>query len=141
VALNGKVKMNKDKHIIVAELQEEIQNYIGLGSNSVVFEFDDEGGLTLLKVITLSPRHRQSFLFKQTEGADKVDALRNMLHYVKNYKSKESSYTVQWALKEKKELHTSYFSAKNIMEALDKFFYGRDPNSIVIFSVTLNPIA
>jgi hypothetical protein len=133
--------MTKDKHIETAELQREIEDYIGLGQNSVVFEFDEEGSLTTLKVITINPRHRQSFLFKQTEGTSKIDALRNLLHYVKNYKSKEYSYTVQWSLKDKKELHTSYFSAKNIMEALDKFFYGRDPNGIVIFSVNLNPIA
>ena len=38
-------------------------------------------------------------------------------------------------------LQTSYFRAKNVLEALDKLFFDRDPNSITVFSVTLNPIS
>ena len=38
------------------------------------------------------------------------------------------------------QLQTSYFRAKNVLEALDKLFYDRDPNSITVFSVMLNPI-
>ena len=38
-------------------------------------------------------------------------------------------------------LHTSYFSAKNILGALDKLYFDRDPNTITVFSVNLNPLA
>jgi hypothetical protein len=74
------------------------------------------------------------------EGTDKLDALRNMLDYVHSYKERTSSYTVQWSAKGENTLQTSYFRAKNVLEALDKLFYDRDPNSITVFSVTLNPI-
>ena len=64
-----------------------------------------------------------------------------MLQYVKSYKEKEGSYTIQWSIKGENVLNTSYFSAKNIMGALDKLYYDRDPNSITVFSVILNPMS
>ncbi len=130
-----------DINIEVAKIQKEIEDYIGLEQGSVVFDYSDYEGKTKLDVITVNPRHRQSFLFHSTLGYDKVDALTKMLDYVKTYKEKESSYTIQWTAKGDDELHTSYFRAKNILDAIDKLQYGRDPGSITIFSVVLNPIA
>ncbi|MGZ5282984.1 MAG: hypothetical protein ACXWEY_11970, partial [Bacteroidia bacterium] len=76
-----------------------------------------------------------------TVGTDKVDALGKMDAYVRgNYKN-ENSYTVQWNAKEDNQLHTSYFNAKNIYEALDKLYYGRDMNTITVYIVKLNPIS
>ena len=132
--------MTKDRNLELARLQKEIGNYIGLGKDSLVFNFDTKGRRTTLHVITLNPNHNQSFLFHNTTGSDKVDALREMLAYVKTYKERTSSYTVQWSTRGEKELQTSYFRAKNVLEALDKLFYDRDPNSITVFSVMLNPI-
>jgi hypothetical protein len=71
---------------------------------------------------------------------DKLDALAAMLDYVRTYKERTSSYTIQWSARGENGLQTSYFRAKNIMEALDKLFYDRDPNSITVFSVMLNPM-
>lgn len=131
-----------DTHIEIAQLQEEIRDYIGgLDEASILFEFNEENGLIKLDMITVNPRHRESFLFHKTKGTDKVDALRKMLDYVENYKERESSYTIQWSVRGEGELHTSYFRAKNILEALDKLYYGRDMNSVNVFSVVMNPIA
>lgn len=134
--------MTRDKNLETARLQKEIGDYIGLGPDSLVFNFEetpDQGAK--LFVFTLNPRHNQSFLFHQTTGSDKLDALRVMLDYVKTYKDRTGSYTIQWSARGEGSLHTSYFRAKNIMEALDKLFYDRDPNSITVFSVMLNPIS
>lgn len=131
-----------DINVETVKLQEEIQSYIGgIASSGIVFDYEeDKEGLKLV-VITVNPKHNQSFMFHTVTGYNKVDCLKKMLEYVKNYKEKESSFTVQWSLKENNELHTSYFRAKNIVDALDKFYYGRDVNSIVVFSVKLNPIS
>lgn len=129
-----------DKNIDIARLQNEIENYIGLGPGSIVFDYDEIDNGIELRVITVNPRHRQSFLFHMAEGRDKVEALKSVVEYVKNYKEKESTYTIQWRIKGEDLLNTSYFSAKNVLGALDKLFYGRDPNSITVFSVILNPI-
>lgn len=135
--------MTRDKNLETAKLQKEIGDHIGVGADSLVFNFEEtgRGKKTKLFLITLNPRHDQSFLFHATEGSDRMDALRNMLEYVKTYKDRTSSYTVQWSARGNNSLQTSYFRAKNVIEALDKLFYDRDPNSITVFSVILNPIS
>jgi hypothetical protein len=133
--------MTLDKNIEIANLQGEIGKYIGLGQNSLIFNFEEGARSVILRLITANPRHNQSFLFHTVEGSSKIEALKEMLEYVKNYKEAESSYTIQWSLKGENLLHTSYFRAKNILSAMDKLYFERDPNSITVFSVMLNPIS
>lgn len=133
--------MTLDKNVEIANLQAEIGTYIGLGQNSLIFNFEESPTLVRLHLITANPKHNQSFLFHTCEGSSRVETLRMMLEYVKNYKEADSSYTIQWSIKGENALHTSYFRAKNILGALDKLYYDRDPNSITVFSVMLNPIS
>jgi len=134
--------MNKEQqNLKIAELQKEIENYLSLGSTQMIFDFQESEGESELYVITVNPRHNQSFLFHTTKGFSRVDALQQMLEYVKTHRDKKNSYTIQWSVKGDNELHTSYFRAKDIPEAIDKLHFGRDPNSVNIFSVVLNPIA
>ncbi len=125
----------------MANLQAEVSKYIGMGQNSLIFNFEEHTRHVVLRLITVNPRHNQSFLFHTCEGVTKADALKNMLEYVKGYKEEDSSFTIQWSLKGENNLHTSYFRAKNILSALDKLYYDRDPNSITVFSVMMNPIS
>lgn len=129
-----------DKNIEISKLQQEISEYIGLGANSLIFNFSESEGKTALHLVTLNPRHNQSFLFHSEEGYDKIDVLKKMLAYIKSYKEKESSFTIQWKQAKSNTLETSYFSAKNVQSALDKLMYDRDPNSITVFSIIMNPI-
>lgn len=133
--------MTVDKNIEMANLQSEIGKYIGLGQNSLIFNFEEHTRNVILRLITVNPQHNQSFLFHTTDGVTKVDALKSMLEYVKSYKDEESSFTIQWTLKGESILHTSYFRAKNILGALDKLYFDRDPNGITVFSVMMNPIS
>jgi hypothetical protein len=130
-----------DTHVEAAKLQQAITDYLGLRTADMVFEFTQNDGKTKLDLITISPRHNQSFLFHSERGTDKVDALRKMHGYVQSYKEKENSYTIQWVATGEKELHTSYFRASNILDALEKLYYGRDRNTMTVFSVVLNPIS
>lgn len=135
--------MTRDRNLEIARLQKEIGDHIGIGPDSLVFNFEENtnNGRGKLHLITVNPRHNQSFLFHATTGGDKLEALREMLEYVRTYKDRTSSYTVQWSARGENVLNTSYFRAKNVLEALDKLFYDRDPNSITVFSVILNPIS
>ncbi|MBV6647918.1 MAG: hypothetical protein KI790_20830 [Cyclobacteriaceae bacterium] len=135
------MELRTDIHIEAAKIQNEIKDFLGLRSNELVFEYGSVDGKVKLDLITINPRHNQSFLFKSEIGFDKTDALHKMLDYVKTHKDKESSYTIQWAARGMNELQTSYFRAKNIYDAMDKLYYGRDINNITVFSVVLNPIA
>jgi len=130
-----------DIHVASAQIQKDIMNHLGLQSNALVFEFGNVDNKIKLDLITINPRHNQSFLFHSVLGFEKIEVLKKMLDYVKNYKEKESSYTIQWAANGDKELHTSYFRASGVYDALDKLYYGRDMNVITVFSVVLNPVA
>jgi hypothetical protein len=130
-----------DMHVEAARIQQEIKDYLGLRTSDLVFEYSQVDGKVKLDLITINPRHNQAFLFHSEHGFDKVDALKKMLNYVQKYKEKENSYTIQWVAKGDTELHTSYFKASNILNALQKLYYGRDMNTITVFSVVLNPIS
>jgi hypothetical protein len=136
------METSQDIHVEVARLQREIKNHLGLSSNALNFEYTQlDGGKAKLDLITINPRHNQSFLFHTETGYDKVDVLKKMLEYVRDFREKESSYTIQWIANGEKELHTSYFRASGVYSALDKLYYGRDMNQITVFSVVLNPVA
>lgn len=123
----------------IARLEREIQQYLGLEPAQLQFEFRELEGLTRLDLITMNPRHEQSFLFRYETGRDKVQCLEKMLAYVRSYRDTESSYTLQWRARGDRELQTSYFRAHNMYEALDKLYFDRDLNTITVFSVVLNP--
>lgn len=130
-----------DVHVEAARIQQTIKDYLGLRTSDLIFEYSQLDGKVKLDLITLNPRHNQSFLFHSENGSDKVDALKKMWSYVQNFKEKENSYTIQWVAKGERELHTSYFRASNILDALEKLYYGRDRNTITVFSVVLNPVS
>ena len=123
----------------IARLQREIQQYLGLTAEQLQFEFRELEGQTRLDLITVNPRHQQRFLLRYETGRDQVECLEKMLAYVRSYRDTESSYTLQWRARGEKELQTSYFRAHNAYEALDKLYFGRDLNTITVFSVVLNP--
>ncbi|MBD1398735.1 hypothetical protein H9Q13_16295 [Pontibacter sp. JH31] len=128
-------------HVEIARIQKQIENHLGLSGDSLLFEFRQMDNKVRLDLITVNPRHNQSFLFHTELGYDKLDVLHRMLDYVQSYKDKESPYTVQWMARGDKELNTSYFRAHNMYEALDKLYFGRDMNTITVFSVVLNPVS
>ncbi len=129
------------QNLKISKIQKEIEKYLSLGSTDMIFDYQENEDGVRLDMVTVNPRHNQSFLFHSVKGYNKIDALNQMLEYVQTYRDKKNSYTIQWSVKGENELHTSYFRAKDIPEAIDKLHYGRDPNSITIFSVVLNPVS
>ncbi|MFD2513404.1 hypothetical protein ACFSRY_05965 [Pontibacter locisalis] len=135
------MESSTDVHVESARIQKQIEDHLGISGNSLLFEFRQIDNKLRLDLITVNPRHHQSFLFHSETGYDRKDVLRKMLDYVQSYRDQESSYTVQWMSRDDKELQTSYFRARNMYEALDKLYYGRDINTITVFSVVLNPVS
>lgn len=132
--------VSPDVHVESARIQRQIEEHLGLGPGGLLFEFRQlDPGQVRLDLITVNPRHHQSFLFRFEVGYDRLDALRKMLAYVQSARDVESSYTIQWRARGDKELNTSYFRAHNPYEALDKLYYGRDQTTLTVFSVVLNP--
>jgi hypothetical protein len=133
------MEVTSDVHVESARIQKNIESHLGLSGSSLLFEFRQIDNHTRLDLITINPRHHQSFLFHSTTGYDRLEALRKMLAYVREYRDYESTYTIQWIARGEKELNTSYFRAKNMYDVLDKLYYGRDINTITVFSLVLNP--
>lgn len=133
--------VSTDERVEVAKLQKDIKDMLGLSSENLVFEYSSHNNTIKLDLITVNPRHNQSFLFHTSEGIDKIDALKKMRDYVKRKYKEENSYTIQWTTLDSNELHTSYFRAKDMYSALDKLYYGRDMNTMSVYVIQLNPIS
>jgi hypothetical protein len=132
------VKKGKDE---LSDLKAQIERYISIGKQHLTFKSERKKGKCHLQLITYNPIHAQSFLFHATSADSELEAHRQMLKYVKSHKEEESSYTIQWSIIGENVLHTSYFRSSNILGALEKLYFKRDPNSITVFSVMLNPIS
>ncbi len=133
--------MTTDVHVAAAKLQKAIEEHLGVDGGGLVFDFSHEANQVKLNLITVNPRHNQSFLFHTEVGTDRLDALTKMLDYLKKYRDKENTYTIQWRSGKAGELHTSYFRARHIYEALDKLYFGRDLATITVYNVAMNPQA
>jgi hypothetical protein len=130
-----------DQNVEVARYQKDISTRLGLDSDNLIFNYTQKNETVRLDLVTVNPKHDQSFLFHSVTGTDKIDALKKMLEYVDLHYGNESSMTIQWVKLGDNKLHTSYFRAQNMYEALDKFYYGRDMSQYKIFSVTVNPVS
>ena len=120
-------------------VENEIRGYFG--NHQVDFIEDKLEGIIEIALVTTSAHQGKKFLFHNSRGAYRQQALESLLDYIREHKAKECVYTVQWRAMNETELHTSYFSAPNIQAAIDKFFFGRDLHSITVFSGSLNPIS
>ncbi len=130
-----------DEHVEIARLQSDILSRLGIKSENAIFNFKQKNETVKFDLVTINPAHEQSFLFHSVTGTDKVDALRKMIVYIDEHYHRENSMTIQWMKVGENQLHTSYFRALNMYDALDKFFYERDLNQYKIFSISLNPVS
>lgn len=131
----------QDQNVETARYQKDIAVRLGLDPQNLIFNYKQKNETVRLDLVTVNSKHDQSFLFHSIIGTDKIDALKKMLEYIDQHYHNESSLTIQWIKIGENKLHTSYFRAKNMYDALDKFYYGRDMGSYKIFSITLNPVS
>ncbi len=130
-----------DQNVEIAHYQKEVATRLGLDPQNLIFNYKEKNETVRLDLVTVNPKHDQSFLFHTILGTDKIDALKKMLDYIVQNYHNESSMTIQWIKMGENRLHTSYFRASNMYEALDKFYYGRDMSQYKIFSIVLNPVS
>ena len=131
----------QDQHIETARLQQLISRQLELSLSQLIFNYTQETEGVKLDLITINPKHDQSFLFHSVNAADKVEALNLMLDYSAKTFRRNQSYTVQWSQRGSGELHTSYFRARDMFDVLNKFYHGREQHDYVLFSLTMNPEA
>ena len=132
---------NLDQNVEIARLQKDIAVRLGLDPETLIFNYKQKNEIVRLDIVTVNPKHEQSFLFRTQTGTDKIDALQKVLQYIDEHYPSENSMTIQWIKMGDNKLHTSYFRSQNMYEALDKFYYGRDMSQYKIFSIALNPVS
>ncbi len=132
---------NLDQNVEIARLQKDVAVRLGLDPETLIFNYKQKNEIVRLDIVTVNPKHEQSFLFRTQTGTDKIDALQKVLQYIDEHYPSENSMTIQWIKMGDNKLHTSYFRAQNMYEALDKFYYGRDMSQYKIFSIALNPVS
>jgi hypothetical protein len=130
-----------DQNVEIARYQKDIAVRLGMDPQNLIFNYKQKNETVRLDLVTVNPKHDQSFLFHTITGTDKIDSLRKMLDYIDQHYHQENSMTIQWIKVGDNRLHTSYFRASNMYEALDKFYYGRDMSQYKIFSIVLNPVS
>lgn len=130
-----------DSHITVARLQAEIAQQLSVSAEQLLFDFHPGMDGVRLDLITINPRHDQSFLYHSVQAADKAAALQMMDDYISRNHRHKRSFTVQWSKSGEEMLQTSYFRARDMHEVLDKFSHNKDLSDYTIFSITMNPIA
>ena len=110
-------------------------------------------GFLELKVVTLNPSHATHFLLHKVkknlyENVNVEDLCCVILQEViKILQTKEDStiihYAIGWRDRTKEAIKfttiTSYFSGNSFKEIIDKFFFEKNENDIIIDSITLLP--
>ena len=99
-----------------------------------------------LNLITYNPIHKTHFLLHSLTDINKLTVVNKMYDYV--YKLKETlsskdesycSYSVEWYSRPQEKQFVSSFYGKDMGEVLHKFYYGKIKESLIIYSIKLNP--
>jgi hypothetical protein len=89
-------------------------------------------------VMTYNPKTRETFLLKEVSAKSDDEGLMKVSEYVKSHKVDYDSFTVIWTKKGETKQSPSYFYCKDALEALEKFFFNKQREDYIIYSVTMS---
>ena len=69
----------QDQNVELARYQKDIADRLGIDAQNLIFNYKQKNETVRLDLVTVNPKHDQSFLFHTETGTDKVDALKKML--------------------------------------------------------------
>jgi hypothetical protein len=90
---------------------------------------------------TFNSVNQEAFLLKSEVGESYEECLEKILIYIESTRKVVNSYTVIWSKKGKHERNTSYFFGATLVEIVEKFFTGKDPNQYLVYEVKMNPMS
>ena len=111
-----------------------------------------------LNLVTYNPIHKTQFLLHtiteeigdiellwQEKEEIETKILRDMLYYLQQRKKHVYYYTVKWSYKkddsnagEEFKENVSYFNGNDIQEIINKFFFQKDKDTIIIYSIIMS---
>ncbi len=131
------------------KLESEIYNIVK-SDNGCEIHFDYDLGYSgplptdkyhSVNAITYNPITKESFLMCKCNGLSQIEALECVLSYINTHRVTNYSHTIIWANKIDKMNNTSYFYGKDAMEALEKFYHGKNRDEYMVYSIKLNPLS
>ncbi len=92
---------------------------------------------------TYNPNHDSSFMLWTGSGTSKIDALEQLLIYLKKEIPPKTylNYKIVWRKHGSNDDHESYFVGKTALEVVQKFFHDKNNHDYVIFSMALTPMS
>jgi|ERR1035437_5019675 hypothetical protein len=93
-------------------------------------------------VTTYNPATQETFLLKNvTQQPTEEICLEKVLSFLQSHNNNPnySSFTIEWKKKGGLKNELSHFYAKNMKEAIEKFFFEKDENDYIIYLAKLNP--
>ncbi|MCW5907896.1 MAG: hypothetical protein KIS94_08560, partial [Chitinophagales bacterium] len=66
----------QDQNVEIARYQTDIATRLGIDSQNLIFNYKQKNETVRLDLVTVNPKHDQSFLFHTITGTDKIDALK-----------------------------------------------------------------
>ena len=73
------------------------------------------------------------------EDRVKIEILGKGLEYLRSRESDYLNYMVEWNYKNGDKTKISYFRGKSLEDIMEKFYYGKSMNSIVIYKMEMIP--
>lgn len=135
--------MTKEKLALESEIASMVKDDNGCETH---FEYQEiqrgtEDNNFIVKAITYNPLTEVSFLMCRVKAPNEISGLKVILDYVKNHRSTVYTHTITWSNKRNFTPITSYFYGKDALEALEKFYHGKNREDYLVFNVKLNPVA
>ena len=100
-----------------------------------------------LHILTFNPIHGTKFLmykdqrpinrYTMVEDIVKKEILGKGLEYLRSRESDYLNYMVEWNYKNGDKTKISYFRGKSLEDIMEKFYYGKSMNSIVIYKMEM----
>lgn len=131
-------------------LEDEISRMI-MSDNGCTAHFDysdsefkprllKEGTKRKIIVLTYNSIKKETFLFKEVEANNDEEGLKEILNYAKSHKDDYDSFTIVWTKKGVvNSSEKSYFYCKDLLEALEKFYFNKTREDYLIYEAKMNP--
>lgn len=130
------------------KLEEEIREIIfDDNKNSAHFEYMDiysNSGIEShpelmknVKLVTLNKKTGVTFLLTESTKQTEVDCLNDIIDFLKS-RGDYHTFTIKWYVKGESSdrPNKSKFTAKDIIQAIEKFYYGQNKESLIIYSIS-----
>ena len=133
---------SKSSEMLLKEMATENLIRNELNDVTLYFDYQEEDDNISLSLITISKNHGERFLFHKIDSKSKQQCLDLMLEYIKSdYKVNFQNYEIVWRKKGEHIDNKSWFHGKSFLDIVDKFYYMKDPSDIIIYNVSLKPMA